>query len=139
MRDAMLIGGDISLATKDTLATGTDTIQLCGTHNTKYRKTKDSSGAADHVPYACFQLKSADLAAGDYFYGVVSSCATVGGTYEQSAVTPPCAAAAKKGTILRVKLPADHLGFIRLDAMPKSSGTFTAVTVNAWIEYGVEQ
>lgn len=137
MRDAMLIGGDISLATKDTLATGTNTIQLSGTHNAKFRKTADSSGDSVHVPYCVFQLSSADLASGDSFYGVVSTCATVGGTYLPCGQTQTSAVAGKKGLIVRCPLPSDHLGFIRLDAMPKSTGTFTAVTVTAWIEYGV--
>lgn len=136
MRDAMLIGGDISLATKDTLATGATTLQIAGTHATKARKSTEQSGDANLVPFAVFQLTSDDLSAGDYFYGVVSHCATVGGTYTPAAQTVNSATAGKKGLIVRCPLPTDHLAFLRLDAMPKSSGSFTAVTVTGWIEFG---
>lgn len=136
MRDAVLIGGDISLATKDTLATGANTLQMAGTHHSKYGKgSTDRTGDAQPILFAVFQAAAA-LASGDYFYGVVSHCDAVGGTYTPCAQTPNSAAACAAGTIVRCPIPTDHLAFLRLDAMPKSSGTFTAKTVTAWLEYG---
>lgn len=133
MRDALLLGGAITLATKDTLATGTNVLDF-GAQNSKYRDSNKTTGQQENAPFAYFQTAAA-LAAGDYFYGVISHCDTEGGTYTPCAQTKNSAAACAAGTILKCPLPVDHLRYIRLDGMPKSSGTFTEKTVNAWIEH----
>lgn len=45
-------------------------------------------------------------------------------------------AAPKKGIVAIIPLPAVHRRHLRAGAVPKSSGTFTAASAYAWIEYG---
>jgi hypothetical protein len=52
---------------------------------------------------------------------------------------PAIAAGAKKGTRILIPFPKTHKRYVRAAATPASSGTFTPVTMMAWIEPGPGQ
>lgn len=136
MRDALLIGGLTgAIATKEVLMTGTDTIDTGAIDSRKVRR-RHTGGLVDDL-LAVFQLHTQALHADDTINGVVSHCDTVGGTYTVCAVTPISAAAMAVGDKLVCHVPADHLRFLRLDAMPHSTGTATTgPKMTGWLELG---
>jgi hypothetical protein len=135
-RDNLFIGGLTgAIATKEVLMVGTDTINTGAIDALKVRRTHTSGMVPDAM--VVFQLEVQALHADDTINGVVSHCATVGGTYTQCAVTKISAAAMAIGERLICPLPADHLQFLRFDAMPHSTGTATTgPKMSAWVELG---
>jgi hypothetical protein len=136
MRDALLIGGLTgAIATKEVLMVGTDTIDTAAINSAKVRRTHTTGLVPDLM--AVFMLSTQALHADDTINGVVSHCDTVGGTYTICAVTKISAAAMAIGDKLVCPVPADHLQFLRLDAMPHSTGTATTgPKMTGWLELG---
>ncbi len=125
MRDALLIFGALALATKDTAVYSADSLNL-GLPATQY------TGRAPNVnvvfePAAAFAAIDGiipfvqDSADGDSWATILTG----------KEVTAPAA-----GAQIILPIPVSHRQYVRVGATPKSSGTFTAKSVTAWIELG---
>jgi len=123
MKDALLEFGTITPATKATLAVSANKVNFGRTS-----KPGEVYGCK-----ACFRINS-DLASGDSVQMEVLDCATENGTYGVVAVSPVISGA-KAGDIIEVPMPVDLKQFCEAGCMPSSTGTFTSITVTAWIEF----
>lgn len=132
MRDVLGKFGNLSLATKETKVASADYIDLGG-FQTGGRFTKHS--LPDDL-YICFRnttvLNSIDSYIPQIEWDTDSGFATALKTlsYPQSDAELPA------GTIIRCKVPRNVTRYVRAAATPKSTGTFTAETVEAWLEEG---
>lgn len=132
MRDEMGKFGNISLATKDTKAASADYLDLGAFHaNSKFTKHT----FADDL-YICFRnataLDSTDSYVPQIEWDTDSGFATALKTQD----FPETDAELPAGTIVRCKVPRNVTRYVRAAATPKSTGTFAAVAVEAWLEEG---
>jgi len=127
MRDSLLKFGNISLATKDVQAYSADVLDLGAVD--KWTKHHPQDGLV-----VCFRNTTA-LASVDSYIPILQDSAD-NSTYNDLLSGQQTATSLAAGTILRIPIPKEYRRYLRASAMPKSTGTFTAVTVEAWIEGG---
>lgn len=123
MKDALLNFGDISAATKATVAYSANILDMGKTTNT---------GNGDQVNVifeAATAMDSADTVACQLY-----ECATVNGTYTLCAQGAAVCLGAH-GTC-SVPVPREHKRYLKAGVLPASSGTFTATTIKADIQLG---
>ena len=125
MRDALLIFGSMSLATKNTAVYSADVLDfdLPSVHYT---------GRENNV-CAVFQ-PSADFASVDGMTPFIQDSAD--GSDWTTILTGHEITAPKEDTQIVLPIPVSHKRYLRAGATPASSGTLTAVAVTAWIELG---
>lgn len=131
MRDALHKFGNLSLAVKDTRVFSADLCDLGGFHS-KARMTKHTWGEGLFI---CFRNTTVFLAADSYIPEFQDDSDSGFATNLKTISYPETAAQIAAGTTLRFPLPACQR-YGRAAATPKSSGTFTAETVEAWLEHG---
>lgn len=136
MRSALEDFGTISLATKDVDVYGADEIDWAAI-DARFRSTQHLTGVHGDgcVVFNC----PADFnAADDFIPFIVDGTAT--GPTTKILIGPQVAAllggTIKKGIAFILPLPKIHRRFMRAGCTPKSSGTLTACTLKAYIEYG---
>jgi hypothetical protein len=123
-RDALLIFGNLSLATKDTPVYSADILDL--------NDPAVQHSGRNHVNIV-FQ-PGADFAAIDGFVPLLqdsadgSTWATIRQGAEKTAPTDD--------DQVVIEMPTEHRRYLRAGATPKSTGVFTAKTVSAWVELG---
>lgn len=125
MRDALLIFGSMSLATKDTAVYSADTLDL-------NLPAKQFTGRENNV-CVVFQ-PSADFAEVDGMIPFIQDSAN-GADFTTILTGAEVTAPTEKSQIV-LPIPVSHKRYLRAGATPKSSGTFTAVAATAWIELG---
>lgn len=125
MRDALLMFGSISLATKDTTVYSADTLDL-------EDPTNQHIGREGNV-VVVFRAKAA-FAATDGMIPIIQT-SDDNSTWKTILSGPDVAKPVKDQTML-LPFPIEHSRYIRVGAIPSSSGTFTAKSVDAWIELG---
>ena len=133
MRDALADFGALSLATKDVAVYGADQLDLA-TIDSNFRYSQHQPGGNGlcvvFVPATDFSTVDGIIpfieGDGDSAFGSATTLVTG----EQR--TAPDA-----GDRIVLPLPPRCERFIRVGATPKSSGTFTAETVYAYLEHGV--
>ena len=125
MRDKLLMFGALSLATKDTAVYSADYLDMGEpeTHNT------GNDGNIDIV----FQ-PAADFKAVDSMEPFLQDSAD--GSSWATIATGKLTAKPSALTQITMPMPSSHRRYLRVGATPASTGTFTATTVNAWIELG---
>lgn len=133
MRD--LLFGAIAAATSGTRAYSADSIDF-GASNSRLADTNLKTGNQNEAAIV-FSLAAA-LAAIDYVTPVIQDSAD-GSTWADIVVGPACAPAHAAGVCAVIPFPYKHRRYVRAGVLPTSSGTFTAVTVNAWVEPGVRE
>lgn len=131
MRD--LIFGAIAAAVKTTEVYSADNINF-GASDSRLADTSLKYGN-QHDLSAVFSL-GADLAAGDYIGTPKLQDSANGTDWADLVIGPNTAAGAKKGVFCVLPFPKKHRQYVRAAVTPQSSGTFTAVTVTAWLEPG---
>jgi hypothetical protein len=136
MRDYYHTLASLSLATKDTDVSSGDSMKF-DSINARSRFTKYQTGHNKDDLEACFQ-PSADFAAEDDFIPYIEHSAD-GSTWTKVLTGEQVGAPAKAAKTYTLPMPKDHKQYLRLGATPKSSGTFTAKTLQVWFEYGNQQ
>lgn len=126
MRDKLLIFGTTSLATKDTLVTSADILDL-NTPATHYTGRSEKVSAVFHA--------NADFAAIDGYIPCIQDSAD--GSSWKTIMTGEEITAPSEGDEYVLPLPLSHRRYLRTGATPKSSGTFTAKTIDSWIGIGM--
>jgi len=151
MRSSLEIFGAISLAVKGTDVYSADSLD-CAAVSSMFR-TYCSSSLYTHLTGVHADLcvvfhTAADFASIDDFTPLIqdsySGSAWVniikgwddGSTVYGWTYYTTGALGTKKGIIAVLPLPKIHRRYLRAGCVPKSSGTFTAATVTAWIEAG---
>lgn len=132
MRDALLDFGTISLAVKDTAVYSESSLDM-GAIATKFRNTVHNN--AGNEVYLVFETP-ADFAAADGLIPFIQDAVTDGSF--TTILTGPETTAPVAGQKVRLPLPPSHRRYLRAGVTPKSSGTLTACTVEAYIEFGPE-
>lgn len=135
MRDYYAVLSGLSLATKDTDVDSADYIQLPAAHALSRFSKYHEGEQGDLV--ACFQ-PAADFAAGDDFIPYILHSSS-GAPSTKCITGGQVGAPASASKIYRLPVPKDHLKHLSLGATPKSTGTFTAKTVNVWFEFAPGQ
>lgn len=125
MRDKLLSFGKIALATKDTAAYSADKLDL----NTP---ALHFTARANDV-YVVFKPAAAFNAADSYQPIIQHS--DDDNTFSTLATGPVIAKPGLDDYHI-MPLPHSHKRYLRVGALPTSTGTFTATDVNAWIELG---
>lgn len=133
MRDAQWVFGAIALATKDTAVSSADMVKL-GAINSKAPFSLHQTGRAQDGHEVVF-CPAADLASIDSFIPFIED-SDDGSTFATILTGPQTSAGLKAGAHIKLPLPMEHKQYIRVGCTPKSTGTFTAKTVNAWVEAG---
>ncbi|MBU1081619.1 MAG: hypothetical protein KKB59_14140 [Spirochaetes bacterium] len=133
MRDALLDFGAISLATKDTAVSAANSIKL-GAIDSRSVFSSHRTGRAQAGFEAVF-VPSADFVSVDSFIPFIEDSAD-GSSWTTILTGAQCAGGIKAGVSVKMPIPNDHRQYIRAGCTPKSTGTFTAKTVNAWLEAG---
>lgn len=133
MRDAQWIFGAIALATKDTDASSADVVKL-GAINSKAPFSLHQTGRAQDG-YEVVFCPAAALKSIDSFIPFIED-SDDNSTFAKILTGPQTSAGLGAGTHIKLPLPMEHKQYIRVGCTPKSSGTFTATTVNAWVEAG---
>lgn len=123
MKDALLKFGDISAATKATVAYSANILDMGKT-------TKTGNGDQVNVIFeAATAMDSADTVACQLY-----ECDTVNGTFVLCAQgVAVCLDAHGKYAL---PVPRTHKRFLKAGVLPASSGTFTATTIKADIQLG---
>jgi len=137
MRDALNEFGDISLATADVDAKSADVLDW-NTIKSGSRFTRHALGVSGEGAYICFRA-AADFESIDGLIPFLESgTAESGGdiTSPKKVIIGPQITAPTKGVVFALPLPANVARYIRAGCTPKSTGSFTAKTVEAWIEFG---
>ncbi len=137
MRDILHNFGNASLATKDTDVYCADELDW-GTIDARFlRSTQHLTGV--HEDGAVVFVAAADFVSTDGLIPFLTDGASTTPT-EKCLIGPQTdlstGAAPKKGIAWVLPLPRKHRRFMRAGCTPKSSGTFTARTASAYIEYG---
>ncbi len=132
MKEALNDFGTISLAVKDTTVYSEDSVNF-GTLDANYRKSFHNNAGGDK--FIVFE-PNADFAAIDGIIPLVQDSAN--GSDWTTIVTGSEVTAPKVGQKIRLPYPAKHRLHMRAGATPKSSGTFTAKTVESYVEFGPE-
>jgi len=147
MRSVLEVFGDIALATKDVDVYSADELDWGIIDARALRFAIDGSGAvlfhrtgAHQDAIVVFTVKTADFNAADDFIPFVTTAATPVST-TKLLTGPQVKSLLGIGTLLKgmawvLPLPPAHLRHMRAGATPKSSGTLTACTVHAHLEYG---
>jgi hypothetical protein len=131
MRDLKF--GALSPAVKTTEVYSASTIDF-GASDSRLSDTSIKTGE-QHELTVVFNVEAA-LAAIDYLGTPKLQDSANNSDWATLAIGPDTAAAAAKGVICTFKMPKSHRRYVRAAITPQSSGTFTAVTVNAWLEPG---
>jgi len=137
MRDALYKFGNISLATADSDVKTADVLDF-GAIPAAARFSRHALGVSGENGYICFKA-AADFESIDGMIPFLESgTAESGGdiTTPKKVLIGPQITAPKKGMVFALPLPANVARYIRAGCTPKSSGTFTAKTVEVWIELG---
>lgn len=132
MRD--LVFGDIAAATKDVDVVSEHSINF-GASDARLSDPSLTMGN-QHDLNVVFSLES-DLAAIDQVIPFIEDSAN-GSDWAKVLTGPTCPAGTKKGVFSVLPMPRKHRQHLRAGVTPKSSGTFTARTVNAWLEPGAQ-
>ena len=132
MRDALGEFGTITLATKDTAVYSESSLNE-GTISAKFRNAFHNNVAGEL--FIVFE-SPANFAAADGLVPFVQDAATDGSF--TTILTGAEVTAPVKGQKIRLPFPAKHRQFLRAGVTPKSSGTLTGCTVEAYIEAGPE-
>ena len=125
MRDALLIFGAIALATKNTAVYSADSLNL--NLPATQATGRESNVNVVFEPAAAFAAIDGiipfiqDSADGETWLTILTGVE----------VTAPV-----KGQQIVMPMPVEHRQYLRAGATPKSSDTFTAKSVTAWIELG---
>ena len=125
MRDKQLLFGAMALATKDTTVYSEDTLDM-NTPATQY--TGRMSNAV-----VVFKADAAFVAADSYIPVLMHS--DDNDTFTEVARGAEVTAPAINATSV-IPLPVSHMRYLKAGAIPKSSGTFTAKAMSAWIQLG---
>lgn len=136
MRDYFGNLSSLSLATKDVDVSSADSIMMDAI-NTGSRFTRYQTGRADEDLVACF-CPSADFASIDDFIPYIEDSAD-GSAWSKIITGQQVGAPALAGTVYALPIPLDHKKYLRLGATPKSTGVFTAKTLQVWFEHGAQQ
>lgn len=136
MRSALEDFGAIALATKDTDVFAADEIDW-GVIDARFRSTMHQTGV--HQDAVVVFNAAADFVAGDGFIPFICDGTATAPT--DKVITGPqvetvTGATPMKGIAWVLPMPRLHRRFMRAGATPKSTGTFTAKSVKAYIEYG---
>jgi hypothetical protein len=132
MRDSLHKFGNLSLATADTDVYSADFFDLGALTGSRFTKH-----TLDDDLYICFRNTTAFLAADSYvpfLYQADDDAFTTNA--EKAATWPESDTEIPAGKILRFKVPKTVRRYIKAGATPKSTGTFTAETVESWLELG---
>lgn len=137
-RDALGNFGNISLATKDTQVYSADYLDLDALHASYTKSTKHYLGVGGRELAIVFKA-AADFASTDSMIPILQDSAD--GSVWADLLTGQQTASGypKKGIAAVLPVPRMCRRYIRASAMPKSTGTFTAKTVEAWLEHGPNQ
>lgn len=138
MKDALLDFGTLSLAVKDTIVYSEHEIdwEAIDSRATRLDGFHRQGVAKD---LCVVFVANADFAAiDDFIPAIVDGAATAPTT---AVITGPRVASytgnqVYQGIAWVLPLPKKHKRYMRAAATPKSSGTFTATTMEAYIEYG---
>jgi len=134
MRDALYLFGDMAAATKDVKVqslTAGNVVDLGTLGTLPSRRTTDGD------LYACFQVTGAADAEDSYIFAIESDAvATLNGAGLKTHTFPQTGVSVATGTIFRYKCPTDLNRYVGAAVTPKSSATFAATTVTAWLELG---
>jgi hypothetical protein len=147
MRSVMEVFGAIALATKDTQVYSADTLDWADLDARALRFKVAAGTGLFHREIGddgcvCFRQALAGNAA-DGFIPIIqdspdNSTFTDCLTGQNTQVTFGAGVAIPAGTVVAVPLPRVHRRYMRASVMPKSTGTLTASSVTADIEFGPE-
>ena len=135
MRDALHVFGNLSLAVKDTEVYSADECDLGGIDSGSRLSKKTLPGDL----FICFRNTTALAAADSYVPACQVADDSAFTTNAEKVTFPETAAELPAGTIIRHRVPAEVRRYIRAAAIPKSTGVFTAETVESWLELGAQQ
>ncbi|HOX32052.1 MAG TPA: hypothetical protein PLB91_06955 [Spirochaetales bacterium] len=133
MRDFYNNPANLSLATKDTDVSSADSMDF-GAIPSGSRFSQHQTGFSDPEAVMCFQL-TADCASGDDFIPYIEESAD-GSSWVKCITGKQVGAPASAGKVYPLPLPKNHARYLRPGATPKSTGTFAARTLQAWIGHG---
>lgn len=145
MRSVMEVFGAIALATKDVQVYSADKLDW-GVVDPRFLRGAGAIGTGlfhrtNVGEDACVVFsQAADGVSADSFIPIIQDSAD-DSTYndcltgQQTSIWSG-AVAIKKGTVVALPLPRFHRRYMRASVMPKSTGTLTASSVVAYIEYG---
>jgi hypothetical protein len=134
-RDALGKFGAIALATKDTQVYCADPLDLDALDARYSKSTKHYIGVGGRDLAVVFKTP-ADFVSVDSFIPIIQDSAD-NSTWNDLATGPQTAAGyPKKGIAAVMPIPRQVRRYIRASAMPKNTGTFTASTLEAWLEHG---
>jgi hypothetical protein len=125
MRDALLLFGTTSLATKDTAVYSANSLNL-------NLPATQKTGRFPAVTIV-FQT-NASFAAVDGLVPFLQDSAD--GSSWKTILTGAEITAPVSGQQIVMGMPVEHRQYLRTGVTPKSTGTFTAVTLDSWIELG---
>ena len=134
MRDALNNFGNISLATADTDVYSADSLDLEAI-GSGARFSRHAAGVSGPDAYVVFKA-AADFEAIDGMIPFLREDSDSGMGTAKKVLIGPQVTAPVKGMVIALPLPANVDRYIQAGCTPKSSGTFTAKTVEAWIEFG---
>lgn len=129
MKDATLIFGSISLATKATAVYSADVIDFGASHDSEWDEANSPNVVVKFRAEAAF----ADI---DGYQPLIQVSAD--NSAWTTVMTGPTVSAPAKNQVYEMQIPRSDTAwrYMRVGAVPISSGTFTAKTVKAWIEIG---
>jgi hypothetical protein len=133
MRDTLHDFGEIDLAVKDTDVYSEDSLDF-NTPDAKSPFSKHQTGLVDDL---CIVFRpKADFEAIDGLIPFVEHDSDSGFGTAKKVLIGEEVTAPEKGQEIVLPMPKQHLQHLRAGCTPKSSGTFTAKTVEASIELG---
>ncbi|MCK9331229.1 MAG: hypothetical protein M0Q94_15240 [Candidatus Cloacimonetes bacterium] len=129
MRDALLKFGSLSLATKATAVYSADVIDFGASHDAEW----DEANSPDVV--VKFRAEAA-FASTDGYQPLIQVSAD--NSSWTTVMTGPTVSAPVKNQVYEMQIPRSDTAwrYMRVGAIPASTGTFTAKTMTAWIEIG---
>ena len=129
MRDALLKFGSLSLATKATAVYSADVIDFGASHDAEW----DEANSPDVV--VKFRAEAA-FASTDGYQPLIQVSAD--NSSWTTVMTGPTVSAPVKNQVYEMQIPRSDTAwrYMRVGAIPVSTGTFTAKTMTAWIEIG---
>jgi len=134
MRDALNNFGNISLATVDTDVYSADVLDLEAI-GSGARFGRHALGVSGENAYIVFKA-AADFEAIDGMIPFLREDSDSEMGSAKKVLIGPEITAPEKGTVIALPLPSNVNRYIQAGCTPKSSGSFTAKTVEAWIEFG---
>lgn len=129
MKDATLIFGNISLATKATAVYSANVIDFGASHGSEWDEANSPNVVVKFRAEAAF----ADI---DDYQPLIQVSAD--NSTWITVMTGPTVSAPAKNQVYEMQIPRSDTAwrYMRAGAVPISSGTFTAKTMTAWIEIG---